>query len=389
MSEALPCQQALFSIPPEVTYLNSAYMGPLPIVAQQAGMQALAQRACPTAITAQDFFTHAERARAQCAKLVNASAEQVALIPTTAYGIGTVVRNIAPHAGQNIVLLGDQFPSNVYAWRRLRAQGVELRVVNAPALADLDARTQAWNDALCNAIDAQTAVVALEHAHWTDGALFDLQRIGQRARQVGAWFVVDATQTLGALPFDVQALKPDALIVHSYKSMLCNYGLGFAVFSERMANGAPLEESWLMRAGSEDFARLTNYQDDYAPGMRRYDTSTRANPVLMHMFNAVLELLLQWQPQRVQAYCYSIARTFVEQARTLGLRVASETHRAANIVGLHLPPQLNVEALRHQLAEQKIYVSVRGSALRISPHVYNTAHDLARVTEVLQKIMKQ
>jgi selenocysteine lyase/cysteine desulfurase len=394
ISERLQCQKQLFSIPSDATYLNSAYMGPLPVPVQQAGLQALAQRACPIGITPQDFFTHAEQARAKCAQLANAQVEQVALIPTTAYGIASVARNCALRAGQNIVLLGDQFPSNVYAWRALQACGVELRVVSAPVLAgvdahDVDARARAWNDALCNAIDAHTAVVAVEHAHWTDGTLFDLPRISQRARQVGAWLVVDATQTMGTLPLDVQHIQPDALIVHSYKSMLCNYGLGFAVFSQRMAGGMPLEQSWLMRAGSEDFARLTDYQDAYAPGMRRYDTSTRANPVLIQMFNAALDLLLAWQPQRVQAYCYSIAQEFVEQARALGLGVASQAHRAANIFGLHLPPQFNVETLRQALAQQKIYVSVRGSALRISPHVYNDAHDFARLARVLHQSIKQ
>jgi selenocysteine lyase/cysteine desulfurase len=386
MPEPLLCQKAQFSIPADVIYLNSAYMGPLPQAVQQAGMQALAQRACPAGITAQDFFAPAEQVRAKCAQLVNAQPEQVALIPTAAYGIATVAHNIAPHAGQNIVLLGSQFPSNVYAWRALRAQGVELRVVSAPAIQDLDARTQAWNDALCTAIDATTAVVALEHAHWTDGTLFDLPRISQRAKQVGAWLVVDGTQTVGALPFDAQAIAPDALIVHSYKSMLCNYGLGFAVFSERMAQGKPLEESWLMRQGSEDFARLVDYQDAYAPGMRRYDTSTRANPVLIHMLNAALDLLLAWQPQRVQAYCHGITHDFVQRVRVLGFQVANETQRAANIFGLHLPGGIAVESLRAQLLQQKIYVSVRGSSLRISPHVYNDAQDLARLAAVLKQL---
>jgi selenocysteine lyase/cysteine desulfurase len=383
----LTCQKDAFSIPSGVTYLNSAYMGPLPRATQEAGFAALQQRAFPAAITAADFFTHAEEVRGLCAQLVNADVSGVALIPTAAYGVATVVKNLPVRAGQNIVLLGEQFPSNVYAWRALQAQGVALRVVAAPAVMNLNERARQWNHAVVNAIDNHTAAVALEHAHWTDGTLFDLERIGQRARQVGAWLVVDATQTTGTYPFDVQAIQPDALIVHAYKSMLSNYGLGFAMFSERMASGKPLEESWLMRAGSEDFARLVDYQDAYAPGMRRYDTSTRTNPILIQMLKASAALMMQWQPHRVRDYCYAIARPFVAQARAMGFRVADEAYRAANIFGLHLPAGLDIEVLRQQLAQEKIYVSVRGSALRVSPHVYNDMQDFARLAEVLKRVI--
>ncbi|MFM2397926.1 MAG: hypothetical protein RL341_83 [Pseudomonadota bacterium] len=381
----LQCQKDAFSLPADHTYLNSAYMGPLPRAVQAAGVQALNLRAFPAAITASDFFTHADEVRSQCAALVHAQAEHVALISTAAYGIAAVAKNLPLQRGQNIVLLGEQFPSNVYAWRALRDRGVTLRTISAPPVLDLNARAVTWNEAVLDAIDANTALVALEPAHWTDGTLFDLVRIGARAREVGAWLVIDATQTAGARPLDVQAIQPDALIVHAYKSMLCNYGLGFAVFSERMARGQPVEESWLTRAGSENFAGLVNYQDDYAPGMRRYDTSTRANPVLISMLKTSAALLLDWRPQRIQDYCYEIARAFCAEAAALGLRIAAEEYRAGNIFGVYLPEGVAAETVRTQLAQQKIHVSVRGSAVRVSPHVYNDQADFARLLAALKQ----
>ncbi len=385
----LQCQRPAFSIPADTTYLNSAFMGPLSRRVQEAGVAALTMRAFPAALAAQDFFAPADAVRTLCARLVNADAEHVALIPTAAYGIATVAANLPLRSGQNIVLLGEQFPSNVYSWRRLRGQGATIRTVAAPQIEDINERARQWNLALLAAIDENTALVAVEHAHWTDGTLFDLAAIGARARAVGAWFVVDATQTIGALPFDVQLIKPDALIVHAYKSMLCNYGLGFAVYSDRMAQGIPLEESWLTRAGSENFARLADYQDGYAPGMRRFDTSTRCNSVLICMLKTACEMLLEWQPRRVQAYCYGIARQFVQDARAMGLRIADEEWRAANLFGLHLPQGADAERIRALLAERKIYVSVRGSAIRVAPHVYNDAADLARLAGVLKHALEQ
>jgi selenocysteine lyase/cysteine desulfurase len=389
----LDSQKHLFALPEGETWLNNAYMGAMPRAVLEAGHRAVDLRALPAALTPADFFAPAERVRGLCAALVHADPEQVALVPTAAAGMAVVEANLSPHAGQNVVMLGDQFPSNVYPWRRWRERGVAMRPVPAPAGDARDRegwrrRCEAWHDALEAAIDRDTALVALEPAHWTDGTGFDLDRLARRARAVGAAFVVDATQVTGVMPLDVATLQPDALVVHGYKSMLANYGLGFAVFGERFAQGRPTDESWLMRRGAEDFARLVDYQDDYAPGMRRYDTSTRSNPILIGMLEAACRLLLEWQPARVEDYLRRIARPAVERVRAEGFGVADEDLRAANLFGIALPPGLAPEAVRQALAARRIHVSVRGSAVRVSPHVCNDEADLLRLADALADIRR-
>ena len=389
----LECQKPLFALPEGETWLNNAYMGAMPCAVLEAGHRAVDLRALPATITPGDFFAPAERVRGLCAALVRADPEQVALVPTVAAGMAVVAANLSPRAGQNVVMLGDQFPSNVYPWRRWREQGVTLRPVAAP-LGDAHdpagwrRRCSAWHGALEAAIDRDTVLVALEPAHWTDGTRFDLDRLARRARAVGAALVVDATQVAGVMPLDVGAFQPDALVVHGYKSMLANYGLGFAVFGERLADGCPTDESWLMRRGSEDFARLVDYQDDYAPGMRRYDTSTRSNPILIGMLEAACRLLADWQPARIEDYLRRIARPAVERLRADGFGVADEDLRAANLFGIALPPGLAPEAVRQALAARHIHVSVRGSAVRVSPHVCNDEADLLRLAEALAEISR-
>jgi selenocysteine lyase/cysteine desulfurase len=392
-SAPLLCQRDLFSLPPGHCFLNSAYMGPLPKPVEQAGAAALAKRVGVIGITAQDFFDPAERTRELCARLVNADPERVAFIPTTAYGTAIVAKNLRPCAGQNVVMLGDMFPSNVYGWRNWREAGVEMRMVAAPdapwtSSRPSETRAASWNEAFIDAIDANTALVAAENAHWTDGTLFDLERIGARCREVGAVFVVDATQTCGALPLDVQRIRPDALVVHSYKAMLCNYGLGFAVFSDRFLDASPLEESWLTRAGSDNFSQLVDYEDGYAPGMRRFDTSLRSNPTFIAMLETSCRLLLEWQPARIREYLLNIERDSVARLRELGFGVADEAQRGANIFGVLLPAGLDAETCRKRLAEQNIHVSVRGTAVRVSPHVYNDAADLERLAGALAQLVR-
>ena len=388
----LLCQRDLFSIPDGHCYLNSAFMGPLPRLVEQAGMAALAARASPIGLTPLDFFEPAERTRKLCAQLVNADPERVAFVPTVAYAMAIVAKNLRPRPGQNVVMLGDMFPSNVYAWRNWRSDAVEMRTVPAPGAPWSSpsigaSRAALWNDAVVQAIDADTALVAVEPAHWTDGTLFDLERIGRRCREVGAVFVVDATQMVGAMPFDVQRVQPDALVVHSYKSMLSNYGLGFAVFSDRFLDGSPLEESWLMRSGSENFARLVDYEDRYAQGMRRFDTSLRVNPILIAMLEATCRLLIDWQPGRIRDYLLKIEHQSIERMRSLGFEVADEAERGANLFGVKLPVGMDPEVCRKHLARQQIHVAVRGSSVRVSPHVYNDERDMEKLTDALAQLM--
>jgi selenocysteine lyase/cysteine desulfurase len=376
----LACQRHLFDIPREVCYLNGAYMGPMPRAVREAGERALLSRAAPWEIGPESFFEPAEAARRLIGDLINASPERIALVPTAATAVATVARNLVMRPGRRIVTLAGQFPSNVYSWRRLAAAGADIEVVQAPAGPD---RSRRWNERLLSSIGPGTALVAVEAAHWTDGTLFDLAAIGRRCREVDAWFLVDATQTIGIEPVDVEAIGVDALIAHPYKSLLAQYGLGFACFSDRLADGSPLEESWLMRRGSEDFSRLIDYEDAYAPGMRRYDTSTRANGSLVASLTAALELFRQWQGPSVRRYCGEVSGKIIECARSAGYGVPQDGAHAAHLFGIRPPAGADLHALRRALQARRVYVSVRGDTIRVSTHVYNDDADVERFAQVL------
>ena len=377
----LTCQRHLFDIPRDVCYLNCAYMGPMPRPIREAGEAALLRRARPWQISAEDFFEPAESARRLIGELINASTERIAFVPNVANAMAAVAKNVPIRPQQEIVVLAEQFPSNVYSWRKLAAQGARINVVQAPAGAD---RARIWNERLVAAIHPDTALVAIEAAHWTDGTLFDLAAVGRRCRQVGAWFVVDATQTIGIEPVDVGAIFVDALVAHPYKSMLANYGLGFAYFGDRLADGSPLEESWLMRRGSEDFSRLVDYAEEYSPGMRRYDTSARINLASIAMLTAALELFRQWQGPRVRDYCREVSSKLIDCARSAGYEVPVDGEHAAHIFGMRPPAGTDVGTLRQALQSGQIHVSVRGDAIRVSPHVYNDDLDVSRFAEAIQ-----
>lgn len=379
----LSCQKSRFSLPDGEHYLNCAYMSPISVAVETAGMTGVARKRVPSRIATSDFFTESERARALFARLVNApDPSRVAIIPAASYGLAIAARNLPAGAGQNIVVTHEQFPANVHAWRRLaRDRGVGIRVVAPPEV--VDGRGKGWNERLLEAIDAATAIVALGHVHWTDGTKFDLEAIGRRAREVGAALVVDGTQSVGALPFDVQAIQPDALVCATYKWLMGPYSMGFAYLGPRFDAGEPLEETWIGRAGSENFKELVHYRDDYQPGARRYDVGERSNFALMPMAVAALEQVLDWQPARVQEYCAALTMDLFDRVRALGYTVEAPEYRGAHLLGLRAPAGTDITAIGERLRARQVLVSLRGSALRVSPHVYNDARDIAALIDAL------
>ena len=384
----LTCQKHLFSLPEDVHYLNCAYMSPLSHKVEAAGLAGVRRKSVPMQITPADFFGESSKARDLFGQLVNASPERVALVPSVSYGMATVAKNLnierGPHAKNRIVTSAEQFPSNVYVWQRLRDDGADLRVVSPPEGVP---RYQGWNEALLEAMDETTALIALPHVHWADGTRFDLEVIGARAREVGAALVVDGTQSLGALPFDVAKLQPDALIAGSYKTLMGPYGLGFAYYGERFLGGTPLEETWIARRGSEDFSRLVDYRDEYAAGAVRFDVGERSNPVLLPMLVAALEDLLERRPERIQAYCADLFREPIRELCAHGYRVEDEASSSRHLFGVRLPQEVDLETLRRTLEARQIHVSVRGDAVRVAPNVYNDEADAAALVDVLTSVV--
>jgi selenocysteine lyase/cysteine desulfurase len=379
----LECQRDAFSLPPEVRYLNCAFMSPLPKAVEEAGIRGMLRKRNPTLMKPVHFFQESEEVRERFADLVNApDPSSVAILPSVSYGIGIVARNTPLASGQNIVLLHEQFPGNVYGWRRVAGEfGAEIRMVGP---GEGESRGRVWNERILEAIDVNTAAVALAPVHWTDGTAFDLEAIGARAREVGAVFVVDGTQSIGALPFDIQRLQPDAVIVAGYKWLLGPYSIGVGYFGSRYLDGLPLEETWIAREGSQDFKSLVDYQDAYQPGAVRFDVGERSNFILVPMLIEALRLLQEWDPERIQGYTKGLTSGLLQEAEALGYKVEAEAFRVGHLFGIRMPPGLNIEVVREALERERVSTSLRGSALRVAPHVYNHREDLDALGRALR-----
>ena len=306
----------------------------------------------------------------------------VAIIPSASYGLATVAKNFRGDRGQKIVLISEQFPSNVYSWQRLAEdRGLEIEMIEPPR--STSDRARGWNEKILAAIDPKTALVAMGNVHWADGTKFDLIAIRKATRAVGALLIIDGTQSVGALPFDVQSIQPDALVCAGYKWLMGPYSIGLAYYGDYFRAGQPLEENWINRLNSEDFKGLVNYEARYQPGMTRYDMGEKSNFILVPMLIKALEFIHEITPQAIQDYCAGISEEALAQLRASGWSMDNQHERAHHLVGIRPPEHVRLEDCAVRLRENNIMVSVRGSSIRVSPNVYNTRKEMMRLAEVL------
>lgn len=373
----IPSQRHRFAIPEDVHYINCAYMAPLSHAVGDAMEQGARLKQQPWNFRPADFFSVTETFRSRAATLADVPADCIAVVPSASYGLAIAAANLPLARGQRIVTLADQFPSNVYVWRELAsASGGEIVHVRRPS-------QDSWTGAVLDAIDADTGIVALPNCHWADGRVVDLVAVGEKCRAVGAALVLDLTQSFGAMPIDFAAVRPDFAVAACYKWLMGPYGIGLLYVDPRHHGGKPIEHNWINRAGSEDFARLVDYREDFQPGARRFDMGEKSNPPLLMGAGAGIDFLLEFGVDAIAGTLGMATEAIADEARALGLLAAPIGTRAAHFLALEFPDGVP-GGLTEKLSENRVFVSLRGTSLRVTPHLYNTDRDRAALVDTLR-----
>lgn len=371
-------QRHLFDMPRGVAYFNNAYMSPLMHSVVEAMRGGIAAKAQPWTISSGDFFTYCEEARELAAQVFGGAADNIAIVPSASYGIQTAANALPLSKGQTVLVLEDQFPSNIYPWQE-KAKEVGARVLILPTPADDD-----WTRAILSAIDENTVIAALPQTHWSSGATLDLLQIREALDTVGAALVLDLTQSLGVQPFNVKTIRPDFAVAATYKWMMGPYSLGFMHVDEKWHGAPPLEHNWINRAGSEDFTRLTDYQEGFAIGARRFDMGEKSNGSQLAGASAAMRKILAWG---IDNLAETLGRRNAEIAKRLEpLGLTASVFRAPHYLGLKCEGGIP-ETLAAELAAQNIFVSVRGPAMRVTPHLYCDDYDVDRLVTALEQAL--
>ena len=381
------CQKHLFSLRSDIHYLNCGYKAPLLKSAEEAAIKALARDRNPVDISVDDFFTEVGEVRESFGKLVNCNASNVALIPSTSYGFSSVLNNVMPKENGNAITIKEEFPSAYFSLKRwCETHHNELVIVEPDS--DMTLIGENWNYKIINAIDENTSIVLISSLHWMNGTKFDMKRIGEKCAEVGAKFLVDGTQSVGALPMDVKEFNIDALICAGYKWLFGPYSIGLAYISDRFEDGVPLEESWMNRTNAKNFSGITEYETAYQPGAGKYNVGETSNFILIPIIKEALKQISLWTVPEIQAYSKKLIQPLVAFLKNMGVEFESDKYFSSHLFALKLPAEVDVDKLKINLEKNKVFISVRGQFLRISVNIFNDEEDINQLIKSIDETIE-
>ena len=193
--------------------------------------------------------------------------------------------------------------------------------------------------------------------HWANGTLFNLKAIREKTKRHNALLIIDGSQSVGALPFSVKELQPDALICAGYKWLFGPYGCGYAYYSSFFDNGSPIEENWANRLNSENFAGLTSYQSKYKPLANRYSVGESGSFIYVKMQIEALKQVIEWTPEAIQDYCRNISADAILNLQSFGCIIEEPKNRTHHLFGVKLPDNSNIELLKSEFIKRNVFVS--------------------------------
>jgi cysteine desulfurase / selenocysteine lyase len=363
------------------TYLNSATYGQIPRRSIDAIARHFADRdelACSDFLT---WYDEADRLRTPIARLINATSDDIAYIPNAATALGLVAGGIDWKPGDNVVTLLDEFPNQLYLPGLIPNEGSAGRGV--------EFREAAWErldngDSFDDSIDARTRLVAISEVNYATGFRAPIQEITKIAHTRGALVFVDGTQSTGALQFDVQKSRPDALAVHGYKWMCSPTGVGFLYVAPELRKVLPPNViGWRSHRDWHNVDNLHHGLPVLKDSAERYEGGGLPFG-LLHAMGTTVEWMLEIGPEAIEQRVLELAASARTRLRNLGAEVLD--HGDSQIVAAKFPDQ-NPSRLASELKARRVLVAARHGRLRVSPHFYNNESDLDRLEEELGKLL--
>lgn len=363
----------------DTIYLNNASIGPLPERTRLVLEAFNRKRAAPFQLPDRELFAMMGDSRRLVAELIGASTEEIGLTINTGFGLSLAARALPLKPGDIVLTSDREFPANVYPWMLLKDRGVELELVPTTP--------EGWPDEaqlLERLHDSRVRVLAISLVQFSNGYTVDLGRLSAATRASGTYLVVDAIQGVGQIPLDLRKTPVDVLACGAQKWLLSPWGSGFVyVRRELIRELRPTVTGWMAFEGTDDFTRLTQYDDTLRGDARRFEMITLPYQDFAGM-NASLRLLLDTGISSIAEHLRALHAPVLEWAARCGVRVVSPLGSQGSGILCVAPADVG-EAFR-ALKTARVICGMREGAIRLSPHFYNAADEMVQVVDILEKL---
>lgn len=364
-------------------WLNCAHQGPLPACARAAAEEAAAWKAMPWELTSERFSGVPLRLKRALGRLIGVPADEVILANSASYGLHLIANGFPFAAGDEVLTMRGDFPSDILPWLRRERDGVVVR--------QLEPRGRVLQpDEIAAAIGPRTRLLCLTWVHSLSGWAIDLEAIGQLCRERGVTFVVNAAQALGARPLDATTAPIDALVSVGWKWLLGPYATGFCWLRPELRHRLTcLQSYWLSILSGADLGRehldLSVPQDAAAS---HWDVFATANFLAFHPLASSVEMLLDHGIAAIAAGDAALVQRLIDGLDRSRFRLTSPEAgpQRSTLVFIEPPERGRVAAMQQVLAAGGIHVAHRAGALRFAPHFHNTDADIDRALAALHAL---
>jgi len=358
-------------------YLNQASLGLIgqPAVAAMHSFLENVARHGNLYMSDSDEINYGHALRGVAGRLFHNDPSRIAILGGASELLGQFpfLFRLKPNA--TILAVSSDFPAITRPWIR-QSYFEKIRVRFVDDLPDCD-----LTDAIINAIDETTGVIAVGNVQYATGSLVDVCRVARSARKVGAFLIVDATQAAGAMLVDTSTLEADAVVTSGYKWLGGHGGVALAALSDSLLKQLPILPGWMGAPDPFDFDAKSVI---FASDARRFTQSTMSY-VSFAGLTASIEQLLSLGENRIEAHARRLAAMLVDGARKYGWEPFHDVNGVAaspHIISLRhsrKPARETVDKLR----DQRIICSARGERIRVSLAPYNDASDIMKFSQAL------
>lgn len=362
-----------------VCYLNTGSEGLLPLRALRALQETAEMKQKPQMLGDSQYFEMPERCRALVAQMIHCAAEDIALIPSTSYGMSMMAHSLPLKSGDEVVIVEQDFPSNNFAWEPLRERGIKIRTV--PFRADTDQTAR-----VLESLIPPARVLSLSVVHFFTGFRYDLKLISETCRQNNIFLIVDAIQAAGTIEMNLQETHVDALCAAAHKWQLSPSGTGFLYvhkdFRSRLTSPV---SGWMHNKNATRFQETDMFTYEPASSTRSYELGT-APIILLAAYEQSLQVLLESRISYIEEHNIRLADKMKAFFRELGWK-QPVTPIPSPFCSVCPAEQYNATDILRALAEREVFVAVRANHLRMTPHLYNTDQHIDRFCEELKSVI--
>lgn len=369
-----------FQLDDEIIYLNHAAVSPWPLRTAVTVKQFADENLHYGATNYPEWIKTESRLRGQLQRLINAeSIDDIALLKNTSEALSVVACGLDWHPGENIISTNEEFPSNRIPWQAQIKKGIEFREIDISV-------SKSAEQQLIDACDDKTRIVTVSSVQYGSGRRLNLEVIGNFCHKNNILFCVDAIQSLGVIPFDVQKIKADFVMADAHKWLLGPEGIALFYCAGSVRNQIDLHQfGWHM---VENPGNYDAHEWQPASSAKRFECGS-PNMLGIYALSASLSLLEEAGIENISRIIFNNTNyiiDFINNNYAINLlSPQSELHRAG-IVTFQVANHDNAK-IHTKLMDSKVICANRMGGIRFSPHFYTTKNKIDKALEILSSII--